>query len=354
VTDFDSSAVRRVTGWLVLAVLGWGVFRIVRPFLVPLAWAAVLAVFFYPLAKSIRRKLGRPNLACLLTVVFITLLLVLPVAGLAPALISQSVSILGSLREGELLAHARAFLEQYWARSPVPLGDIQNLMDELAQRAAALAAQYSARLAGNLVGLAFDLAVMLLALFYMLRDGERVALLVRDISPWGLERHDLMIKEAVELVQVTITSSFITAAVQGALGGLIFWALGISSPLFWGALMALLALLPILGPWLVWGPAAVVMLFSGQIGRGVALIVLGLVIVSGVDNVLRPALIAGRSQLNGLLVLISVLGGISAMGFLGVVLGPVLVATGVGLLRGYHESLERKRQAETAGGAQIG
>jgi len=353
VTDFDSRAVRRVTGWLVLAVLGWGVFRIVRPFLVPLAWAAVLAVFSHPLAKSIQRRLRRPNLACLLTVIFITMLLVLPVAALMPALISQSTSILNSLKDGNLLARARVFLEQYWTRSPVPLGDTQNLIDELTQRAASLVAQYSARLAGNLVGLIFDLAVMLLALFYMLRDGERVALLVRDISPWGLERHDLMIKEAVELVQVTITSSFITAAVQGVLGGLIFWVLGISSPLFWGALMALLALLPILGPWLVWGPAAVVLLFSGQIGRGVALCVLGLLIVSGVDNVLRPVLIAGRSQLNGLLVLISVLGGISAMGFLGVVLGPVLVATAVGLLRGYHESLERNRQAEAASGAEI-
>jgi predicted PurR-regulated permease PerM len=108
--------------------------------------------------------------------------------------------------------------------------------------------------------------------------------------------------------------------------------------------MALMALLPLVGPWLVWAPAAVWLLLTGQTGRGIVLIVLGLLIVSGGDNVLRPVLIAGRSQLNGLLVLIGVISGVRAMGFLGVVLGPLLLATAVGLLRGYHERLA----AETA------
>jgi predicted PurR-regulated permease PerM len=107
--------------------------------------------------------------------------------------------------------------------------------------------------------------------------------------------------------------------------------------------MTLMAFLPVVGPWLVWGPAAVGLLIADETSRGIALLLLGFLIVSGVDNVLRPALIAGRSQLNGLLVLISVLGGINAIGFLGVVLGPLLVATAAGLLKGYHESVAAER-----------
>jgi predicted PurR-regulated permease PerM len=180
-------------------------------------------------------------------------------------------------------------------------------------------------------------------MFYMLRDGERIVQILRDASPWSVERHQSMIGEAAELVQVTIFSSFVTAAVQGTLGGLVFWSLGMPSPVFWGALMTLMALLPVVGPWLVWGPAAVGLLIADETSRGIALLLLGFLIVSGVDNVLRPALIAGRSQLNGLLVLISVLGGINAVGFLGVVLGPLLVATAAGLLKGYHESVAAER-----------
>jgi predicted PurR-regulated permease PerM len=141
------------------------------------------------------------------------------------------------------------------------------------------------------------------------------------------------------MIRVTMTSSFVVAAVQGASGGLVYWILGLPSPLFWGALMSLLSLLPVLGAWLVWGPMAVVLLFSGHTGKGIALLVLGTLLVSGVDNVLRPALIAGRAQMNGLLIFISLLGGVAAFGFLGIILGPVLVATFVGLLKGYHESL---------------
>jgi len=333
-----------VTGWLALAAVVAGVAIIVKPFLAPLAWAAVLAVFFYPLFERIRRRIRRPNLSALTAVVLITLVLIVPVLVLTPTVIGQTAAFLGSVTEGDYLQRARALLQQYWERSPIPLGDMEDVIDEVARKSRAMAAQQSARIAGNVASFLLDLAVMLLALFYLLRDGRRVAELLRDISPWGLERHNLMIKETAELVHVTISSSFVTAAVQGAIGGLVFWAVGIPSPLFWGAFMALMALLPLVGPWLVWAPAAVWLLLTGQTGRGIVLIVLGLLIVSGVDNVLRPVLIAGRSQLNGLLVLIGVIGGVRAMGFLGVVLGPLLLATAVGLLRGYHERLA----AETA------
>jgi predicted PurR-regulated permease PerM len=345
-SGFDTRVVRNVTGWFALGTVAVGAVLIVKPFFVPLAWAAVLSVFFYPLLLRIRRCVAGRNLAALTAVVLVTLVLVVPVIVLTATLIGQSVAFLGSLSSGDYLTRARAFLEHYWAQSPIPLGDIQELADDIVRRSRTAVAQQSARFAGNLFGSILDLGVMLLAMFYMMRDGERVVELLRDISPWGFERHDLMIREAAQLVQVTISSSFVTAAVQGTLGGLVFWILGISSPLFWGALMALMAFLPVVGPWLVWGPAAASLLIVGETARGVALILLGLLIVSGVDNILRPILIAGRSQLNGLLVLISVMGGIHAMGFLGVVLGPVLAASAIGLLIGYHESIGRERRLE--------
>lgn len=343
--NFDTRILRQVSGWLALGLLCFGLVQIISPFFVPLGWAAVLTVFVYPLFGRVLRVVPRRNLAALATVLLVTVLLVVPVISLLPRVISQSAAFLSSISHGDYVEKVMTFLEQSWARSPIPLGDIQEVIDDVARRLRSAMAQQSARLAGNLVGSLLDLFVMLAAMFYLLRDGTRIGELLRDISPWGLERHDLLIREVAELVQVTISSSFVTAAVQGTLGGVVFWLLGMPSPVFWGAFMALMAFLPLLGPWLVWAPAAIGLLLTGQTGRGVALIVLGFVIVSGVDNVLRPALIAGRSQLNGLLVFISIMGGIQAMGFLGVVLGPLLVATAVGLLRGYHETIEAERPA---------
>jgi predicted PurR-regulated permease PerM len=342
-TEFSARAFQHAATWVALAALAIGVVWVFMPFLVPLGWAAVFSVFLYPLFDRLGRVFPGRTLRALAIVVLVAVLLIVIVVSLMPSLIGQSASFLGSISTGDYIGRARTFLEHYWARSPVPLGDVQEVIDELVRRARAAVAGQSARVAGNFLGSIFDLAVVLLAMFYMLRDGERIVQILRDASPWSVERHQSMIGEAAELVQVTIFSTFVTAAVQGTLGGLVFWSLGMPSPVFWGALMTLMAFLPVVGPWLVWGPAAVGLLIADETSRGIALLLLGFLIVSGVDNVLRPALIAGRSQLNGLLVLISVLGGINAIGFLGVVLGPLLVATAAGLLKGYHESVAAER-----------
>ena len=129
-------------------------------------------------------------------------------------------------------------------------------------------------------------------------------------------------------------AGFVVAALQGALGGIAFALLGLSAPVFWGVVMAFFALLPI-GAGIVWLPTAVWLLFTGSVGRGVILIVVGVGVIGLVDNFLRPMLLSGRTQLNGLLIFVSLLGGISAFGFLGLVMGPVIMATTIGMFDAY-------------------
>ena len=124
------------------------------------------------------------------------------------------------------------------------------------------------------------------------------------------------------------------ALVQGTVGGITFAALGLGAPVFWGVIMAFFSLLP-LGAWIVWTPAAIWLLLTGETGRGIALVVIGAAGISMIDNFLRPILLSGRTQMNGLLVFISLLGGIAAFGLLGLVLGPVVMATAISFVDAY-------------------
>ncbi len=341
VQRINTHTFQQAVSWVLVALVLYFVYRVVKAFLVPLTWAAVLTIFFFPVHRWVARKVLKPNLAALLTVAGVTMLLVAPVVWLVPAFVGEALSTIRSLPSEELLPRVRSLLDQL-EQFPVPLPDFEQLLREASQKAGTFLAQQSARIAGNLALFVFDLVVMILAMFYLFRDGPEVVGLVRDISPLGGEHRDRMMQEVVELISVTLSSGMIVAIVQGALGGLVFSLLDMPSAVFWGVIIALLAFLPVVGPWLVWGPAAIGLIFGGSSARGIALLVLGFVVVSGADNVLRPMLIAGRSQLNGLLVFVSVLGGINAFGFLGVVLGPLVVATAVGLLRGYRESLREQ------------
>ncbi|MES1253984.1 MAG: AI-2E family transporter, partial [Acidobacteriota bacterium] len=143
-----------------------------------------------------------------------------------------------------------------------------------------------------------------------------------------------LIAQTRALVSVSVTTAGIIATVQGTLGGLVFAAVGIEAPVFWGVVMGFFCLVP-LGAWVVWLPAAVLLAVSGSIGRAAIVAGLGVGVVSAVDNVLRPALMSGGTKMNGLLIVLALLGGVSAFGVLGLVLGPILVAAGVALLETY-------------------
>ena len=213
---------------------------------------------------------------------------------------------------------------------------------------AGLVAGRAGVLVRNIVLIFVDLVVMLFAVFFFFRDGHSIMAGVRRVLPFEPEQCERMIVEARDLIHASVTAGLIVAVVQGALGGITFALLGFSAPVFWGVIMAFFALLPIAGPWIVWVPAALWLLSTGSVGRGVILIAIGAGVVGLVDNVLRPLLLSGRSQLNGLLVFISLLGGIGAFGFLGLVLGPVIMATAIGVLDAYtKERREHPRGAPT-------
>jgi len=322
----------------VLVLLGYLVFRVFRPFLVPLGWAGVLVVIFNPVYSRMEKRWGATRAAAVCTL-GVTLILIVPELLLMTAFVREGVDAVRGLQkdvtEGQYPWIQRAW---EWVQRYSPGGsaeDLPTLARDSAERVASFLASQAGAVLKNILVFLFDLVVVIFAMFYLFRDAGKILDAVRRALPFETAHREHMIAQARDLIFASVTSGLIVAVVQGTLGGILFAAVGIGAPVFWGVLMGFLSLLPVIGAWLVWVPAALWLLANGQVARGIILAALGVGLVSSVDNFLRPALISGRSRLNGLLIFISLIGGISVFGMLGVVLGPIVVASAASVLEAY-------------------
>ena len=144
-----------------------------------------------------------------------------------------------------------------------------------------------------------------------------------------------MLRQVGDLIYASVIAGLAVAAVQGLLGGLAFWVLGLHAPVVWGTVMALFSLIPVAGAWVIWFPVAVWLMATGEMTRGLILVVIGVGLVGTADNVLRPLLLSGRSSMNGLVTFIALLGGVAAFGFIGLIFGPVVIAVTMALFEAY-------------------
>jgi predicted PurR-regulated permease PerM len=336
-----SDRLTTVLSYGALLLLGYLVFLIVEPFLVPLAWSAVLAIFFYPLHERIARRL-RPTPAGLVSTLGVTLLLIVPalvvLSYTAREAIDATAGLQNTLRNPQLAVPAQLMT---WMRGQLPEAwrsmDFSEPLRQGAEKIASFLAGKLGALVKNLFAFFVDLFILIFALFFMFRDGESIVHAARHLLPFDESIQEDMLNESKELIFASVAIGLLVAAVQGMLGGAAFAIVGIATPIFWGVLIAFFSLVPVVGSALIWVPGALWLGFSGHWGKGlvVALICGGVTTVA--DNILRPLLLRNRTHLNELLLFISVLGGIEVFGLLGLVAGPTIVAAAMGVFRVYME-----------------
>jgi len=315
-------------------------YQILSPFLASIIWAILLAMTFYPTFKKLQRFLkNREVLSALLMTLLVIIMIVLPFALLMLSLASEVVDVYHRVEEMIRTGQLQTYWENIkeipilkWILSRLSqyidfpqLDPLPLLLKNLKQISAFIFNQTTTLLKGFSTFVA-GFFFTLLALYYLFKDGSRLFLRLKEIVPLPLKEKDLLIHRFKDMIYATIYGGILIAIIQGILGGLSFWALGISSPVFWGTAMAFLSFIPIGGTALVWVPASLFLLIQGALLKGFILLGFGVLVISMVDNFLRPFFISTKTKIHPLLLFFAVLGGIEAFGLIGLVAGP-LIAT---------------------------
>ncbi|MCD2322485.1 AI-2E family transporter [Sphingomonas sp. IC-56] len=322
---------------LTLALLTIGLTLVTWSFLGALLWAALAALLFQPIFhRLLERAPDHRNRAAALTLLIITVSVVIPAAIIASLVVDQAAGVYTQIRTGQI--NFAVYFQQVHDALPDRL---QHMVDgfgfgsfERAQTRISQALSASAStLAGRAVSIGANAAAFLLTFgvglyvtYFLLRDGDRIGPAVVRALPLRADIASRLAAKFESVVRATIKGSGVVALVQGALGAITFWVVGLPAALLWGMLMVLAALLPAVGPAIIWGPVAIYLLATGAIWEGVLVIVSGVVVIGLADNILRPRLVGRDTGIPDWLVLVTTLGGINLLGLSGIVVGPVAAA----------------------------
>lgn len=307
---------------------------LLEPFFSAIFWACVFAILFAPLQQYLQRRISSPSAATLATLLIGMTIGVLPAVFLFTSFVQEGAALYQKLDSGEI--DPARYLEQIRRAFPVVQGLLDRFdlrLDALLEQLSGIALSGSRQLAQNAwqVGqntLQFfvHLVIMLYLAFFALRDGRYlVELLVRAL-PIGDQRERQLLNKFAEVTRATVKGNLVVAVVQGSLGGLIFWILGIPGALLWGVVMTLLSLIPVVGAGLIWAPVAIYLFAVGEWQEGLILVAFGAGVIGLVDNILRPILVGRDTKLPDFLVLLSTLGGFALFGMNGFVIGPLVAA----------------------------
>jgi predicted PurR-regulated permease PerM len=332
---------------IVTAIALYLCWLMLRPFMGVLAWAIVLVIVFYPVHKKIANRIRRRSLSALVSCALVVLVFVLPLTMLVVAVIQELGKVVPNLPTNlsELLSRQPAILGSLTQWMQARLGiDILGLQDFFIQQFRNLSERLlgaSFSIVGNIVTSVVKAFFVIFTMYYLFRDADKIVDKLPDALPLSREQSEALIFRTQQVVSASVYGVVTIAALQGLLAGLAYWILGIPSPVLWAVLTAFVCMIPIAGSFLVWVPLAIYLIVTGHWTKAVLLIVWGGLVISTIDNLLRPKLVGNQTRLHELFIFFSVLGGISVFGLLGIVLGPVVLAITLGLLETFSRSSVR-------------
>lgn len=347
------------TGFFVLIFifLFYMFYQVLKPFLISLLWAGILALILYPIYERLKIIFkNRSGIASLIMTFLTVCIIVIPLILITASLSIEIFDIYKSAQSSgdfeKLGQIAQKFTKLETLKDFVPSGILEkvvkqfdlgqlNLQGILINTVGTMSNYLLGKfqdIARNLASFIFNFVIMVFVLFFFFRDGKRICEELITLIPMKESEKVKISKIFSDTIDAVIMGSLAIAVLQGLLVGLIFWVLGISYPVIAGAVSFVLSILPLIGAVVVWAPVGIYLLFTGAIAKGIILLVFGALVISSVDNVLRPLIIGGRVRLPTLFLLLSIIGGIQYFGFSGIVLGPVLLAVFISFIEIYKQT----------------
>jgi predicted PurR-regulated permease PerM len=323
------------------------VYWVLAPFLRPLAWAAVIGIVTFPIYRPLHARLHhRDWLAATIMTPLVVLVLIIPVVGLVFFLTEEATRIYQALAQGVLsgpftlthfenyplvktiFKHLKPFLDKFDIT-------VNQVLKFAAREVSGYLVEYSTAILKNLFTFGLKIFIMLLVLFFIYKDGDRFQKRLLSLVTLPGGHLTELVDSVMNVLHAVIFGIFLTCFVQGILGGIGYWIIGLPSPALLGVMTAIAALVPVVGTALIWAPAALYLLLKVGILKGLFMLGWGALVISTSDNLVRPFFISGRGHISFLVVILGMAGGLAAFGFIGVIAGPIILSLFLSVLEVY-------------------
>lgn len=343
------SKFRDITFFAELILISAAFLYLIKPFFYPIFWAAIIAGIFYPIFKKINSKIKHGSLSSLITILLVLIIIIIPVAILGSLILKESLNLFDSLsnNQGPIVGMVKNIIS--WIKdNPITHRlniDAQQITDKLTEVVKIITSAIfttAKNLTQNSLVFLVMFFIMFYALFFFLKDGEKALKWLSKISPLGDKHEMVMYKRFTSTARAVLKGTIIVGAVQGFLGGALFYITGIENALIWGIIMAMLSVVPGFGSYVIWLPAALIMFALGNVWQALLIIIVGTIVISTIDNFLRPILVGKDTQMHPLLILFSTLGGLVLFGISGFIIGPIITALLLSLWEMYENYYKQK------------
>ena len=317
----DSEKVSKYIFIIILLILSYLAFKLAQPFLTYIFLGMILTIAVYPFYLWFCKRIKNRKLGSMIAIVLILLIIIIPSFIIISALAKQTVGFINSFDQSYFDK-----VNKYVVNVLGPRADLRENFNQFMTEIKNIAVKSAVSIASSVADIALGLFVMFFMMYYGFVEGAGWLMNLKEFIPFNKERKEKLVRRIKDVTQGVLYGQIFVALLQGALGGLGFFIIGIKNPVFWGFIMTILAFIPVVGTGLVWVPAGIIELINHNVLGGVFIFAFGFFMIAGIDNFLKPKIISGKAKIHPIIALIGVLGGLKVFGLFGMIIGPVIAA----------------------------
>ncbi|MBU1198617.1 MAG: AI-2E family transporter [Nanoarchaeota archaeon] len=321
-----------------LLVLLYLTFKLVQPFFTYIFLGLILTIALHPLYRWFTQRIKHEKTSSIIVIILILIILIIPSYFIITALVKQSIGLINSFNAASIET-----INNYVINILGPRADLVANFNNVILAIRDFILKSAPSIAGSVAEMTLGIFIMFFIMYYGFVEGNNWFKQLRIIIPFKKKHGEKLVHEIKNVTQAVIYGQIFISILQGLLGGIGFFIVGIPNPVFWGFIMTILAFLPVIGTGFIWAPAAIIEIANSNYLGGIFLLIYGFFIVSGVDNILRPKIISGKGRIHPIVALIGVLGGLKVFGFLGIIIGPLIAALFITLVGFYYEDYVNKK-----------